>query len=265
MPTPNPLHGKKTPKIRIPGQNSEMSFRPDRPPKTYPISKDNVKVYVWELPIRIWHWVNALAIVILMVTGIYIGKPFAGAGIPEEAYYSNLMGWMRYVHFFAAFIFTANSIYRLYWAVMGNKYSLSNPLRLIFWKEMIETVKFYIFMKHKKPHYVGHNPLAIFSYLLFIGLGSTLIIFTGFYLYFEPQHGSMLASLFAWVPKVFGGDSYTIRSWHHLVAWSFMVFTVIHVYLAFRDDYLERNGTLSSIGTGYKIEPKKAIGDLDDK
>lgn len=262
MPNPKIIHRKKGSIPLAPGENSETSFRPHRPPSYKPIGTDQVKVYVWELPVRIWHWVNAIAILFLMVTGIYIGKPFAGASIPEEAYYSNLMGWARYIHFFAAFVFTANSIYRFYWIFAGNKYSSQNIFRLIYWKEMIETVKFYLFMKHKKPHYVGHNPLAIMSYIVFIGIGSIAIILTGFYLYFEPQPESFYAALFSWVPWIFG-DSYSIRSWHHLVAWAFMVFSVIHIYLAWRDDYLERNGTLSSIGTGYKVEPKKAIGGKD--
>ena len=32
-------------------------------------------VYVWELPVRIWHWVMAVAMVVLAVTGYLIGSP----------------------------------------------------------------------------------------------------------------------------------------------------------------------------------------------
>lgn len=265
METPNPFSKKKVTKPALPGQSSELNFRPNRVTKIESIGPDEVKVYVWELPVRIWHWVNAIAMVFLMVTGIYIGKPFVGALIPEEAYYSNLMGWARYIHFFAAFVFTANSIFRFYWIFAGNKFSSSNPFTLLYWKEMVETIKFYLFMKNKKPHYVGHNPLAILSYILFIGVGSIAIIMTGFYLYFEPQHGTFYATLFSWVPYIFGGDSFTIRSVHHLIAWAFMIFSVIHIYLAWRDDYLGRNGTLSSMGTGYKVEPKKVVGKTNEK
>ena len=31
--------------------------------------------YVWKLPVRIWHWVNALCMVVLAVTGYFIGSP----------------------------------------------------------------------------------------------------------------------------------------------------------------------------------------------
>lgn len=245
-------------------QNSEISFRPKKPIKYEPIH-DSIKVYVWELPIRIWHWVNMISIIVLLVTGLYIGNPSAAALVPGDAYYSNLMGWMRYIHFFAAFVFTAFTILRVYWMFKGNKYAASNPFRMIFWKETWETIKFYLFLPNKKPHYAGHNPLAQLSYIIFQGLGSLIVIFTGYFMYFEPQPESFWAKLFAWVPALFGGDSFTIRSWHHLTAWAFMLFIVLHVYLAFRDDYLERGGTISSMFTGYKQEPKKVVGEKNDK
>ncbi|WP_392391435.1 Ni/Fe-hydrogenase, b-type cytochrome subunit [Neobacillus jeddahensis] len=258
LPTQSPGPFPEDPMI-----NSENSFHPERPIQFKKV-KNEVRAYVWELPIRIFHWLNALAIMVLMVTGIYIGKPFASASIPEEAYYSNLMGWMRYVHFFAAFIFVANLLFRLYWVAVGNKFATSNPLRWIFWKELFETIKFYLFLKNKKPHFVGHNPLAQLSYWIFIGLGSWIVMLTGFYMYFEPQPESFWAKLFVWVPYVFGGDSYTLRSWHHLTAWGFMLFTLIHVYMAFRDDYLERNGSISSMVTGYKTTTNKSVGEKNN-
>jgi Ni/Fe-hydrogenase 1 B-type cytochrome subunit len=209
------------------------------------------KVYVWQLPVRVFHWINVLCIILLMITGIYIGNPFVGSSVPEEAYYSNVMGWVRYIHFFAAFLFTANLIVRVYWFFAGNKYAKSNPLKKKFWTQVWETIKFYLFMKNKKEHTPGHNTLAQLSYWIFIGLGSVLMILTGFFLFFEPQLESVAVGKLAFL---LGGDSFTIRSLHHIVAWGFMLFMVIHVYMAIRDDWLSRNGTLSSIFTGYKTE-----------
>jgi Ni/Fe-hydrogenase 1 B-type cytochrome subunit len=222
-----------------------------------------VKIYVWELPIRVFHWINAIAIVLLMATGIYIGNPFLSATVPEEAYYSYVMGWVRYIHFFSAFLFTLNLVVRLYWTLKGNKYTTINPFKAAFWKGIFETIKYYLFMKNKKPHYIGHNPLAQLSYLIIIGLGSIIMVLTGFRLYTEPQPESFLGQMFAWVPVLFGDTSFSIRSWHHIVAWVFITFIVMHVYMAVRDDYMQRNGTLSSIFTGYKTEPKDVVNDGD--
>lgn len=130
----------------IPAINSENSYHKDEP-IIYTTMENDVKVYVWELPVRLYHWINAAAIILLMVTGIYIGKPFAGAGIPEEAYYSNLMGWARYIHFFTAFVFTAAFLYRMYWCFVGNKFAKFNPFRWVFWKDTFHTIKFYLFLK----------------------------------------------------------------------------------------------------------------------
>ena len=75
--------------------------------------------YVWEWPVRITHWVNFLAIVILSVTGIYIGWGKSLALDPSQY----VMGWMTFIHFVAAYAFTISVVARIYWAFVGNKYA----------------------------------------------------------------------------------------------------------------------------------------------
>lgn len=219
-------------------------------------AREKQSIYVWELPIRIFHWVNAACIMVLMVTGIYIGHPFITPANNGEAYYNFFMGWVRDIHFFTAFIFTANLIVRAYWTWKGNHYAKSQILQVSFWLGLIETLKGYLFLPNHKPHYIGHNPLAQLSYWIFIGLGSVIMVLTGYYLLFQPQPDTIYGKMFAWVPFIFGGSDFTVRSWHHLVAWAFMVFIVIHVYMAYREDWMAKNGTMSSIFTGYKFEPE---------
>ncbi|MFX3616772.1 MAG: Ni/Fe-hydrogenase, b-type cytochrome subunit [Sporolactobacillus sp.] len=213
-------------------------------------------VYVWEAPIRIFHWVNAASIMILMFTGIYIAHPFLTPENTGDAYAHFFMGWMREVHFFTAFVFTANLIFRLYWTIKGNHFAKSQILQKNFWLGLIETIKGYLFIPNHKSHYIGHNPLAQLSYWIFIGLGSVIMVLTGYYMLFQPQPDSIYGKAFAWVPFLFGGNDFNVRSWHHLVAWGFMLFIVIHVYMSIREDWLSRNGTMSSIFTGYKFEPE---------
>ncbi|RYL93614.1 Ni/Fe-hydrogenase, b-type cytochrome subunit [Sporolactobacillus sp. THM19-2] len=219
--------------------------------------REQHSVYVWELPIRIFHWVNAASIMILMLTGIYIGHPFITPASNGEAYYDYLMGWVRIIHFITAFVFTANLIFRAYWTFKGNHYAKSQILQKSFWTGLIETLKGYLFLPNHKKHYIGHNPLAQLSYWIFIGLGSVIMVFTGYYMLFQPQPDAWYAKAFDWVVFLFGGSDFTVRSWHHLVAWAFMIFIVIHVYMAFREDWLSKNGTMSSIFSGYKFEPAR--------
>ena len=58
--------------------------------------------YVWEVPVRVTHWVIFLAIIILSVTGIYIGAPKTLALEPSQY----VMGWIRFIHFVAGYAFT---------------------------------------------------------------------------------------------------------------------------------------------------------------
>ena len=45
------------------------------------------RVYVWELPVRLYHWVNALCVVILCVTGYVVGRPVS-LPVSSEASFS---------------------------------------------------------------------------------------------------------------------------------------------------------------------------------
>ena len=67
-----------------------------------------VPVYVWELPVRIVHWVIFLSIVVLSFTGYYIYYPFM---ISEESG-GFLMATMRFIHEIAGFALIAAFIVR---------------------------------------------------------------------------------------------------------------------------------------------------------
>ena len=77
-------------------------------------------VYLWEWPIRAMHWAAALSIVVLVVTGFYIGQPYFFTH--GEASKHFLMGWMRFLHFTAAGVLVATAIVRVYWLVAGNQF-----------------------------------------------------------------------------------------------------------------------------------------------
>ena len=56
----------------------------------------------WGAPLRVMHWVAALAILVLIVTGFYIGRPyFMTTGAPPQY----LMGYIRLIHYVAAGVF----------------------------------------------------------------------------------------------------------------------------------------------------------------
>lgn len=217
------------------------------------------RVFVWELPVRVFHWINALAITTLCITGYMIGKPpaimFGG-----EAWERYLFGWIRYIHFVAAYIFVANFVFRIYWGFVGNKYANWKnfiPTTRKYFQEMWEVLKIDIFQTKSGEHMaVGHNALAGFIYFLtFIAFGIQVI--TGFGLY-AAMSESWFAGLFTWVVPLFGADS-GVRNLHHLLMWFFILFTIVHIYLVFYHDYVEGRGEISSMGGGWKFIEEEAF------
>ncbi len=80
------------------------------------------RVYVWEFPVRLYHWVNAICIVVLIATGFLIGHPVSIFYV-SEAYQSYWFGTVRFVHFVAAFVFFFMFLVRIYWGFVGNAYA----------------------------------------------------------------------------------------------------------------------------------------------
>ena len=49
------------------------------------------------------------------------------------------------------------------------------------------------------------------------------------------------------------------RQIHHILMWGFIIFAMIHIYLVFYHDYIERRGVTSSMIGGWKFVEKKNL------
>lgn len=228
--------------------------------------KTNLKeVYVWEFPVRMYHWVNMLAIVVLCITGYLIGNPIGAANI-AEASFSFLFGTIRFIHFVAAFVFFFNFVIRLYWGFVGNKYAKWYnfiPFKKEQWKDILCVLKVDILqVVHKKINDIGHNSLASLTYF-FTFLAFVLQSLTGFGLY-AAMSDSWFPKLFSWIVPMLGGDLPT-RNLHHILMWVFILFAIIHVYLVFYHDYIERRGVTSSMIGGWKFIEEKVLLEEEGK
>jgi len=214
--------------------------------------------YVWQLPVRFYHWINALCIGVLAATGYLIGKPIAVQSA-TEASFQYWFGTARFVHFAAAFVFFFNFVFRIYWGFVGNKYAKWYnfiPLKKAQWKEIIDVLRVDIFQLRCRPlDSVGHNALASFTYFLTF-IAFLLQSLTGFGMY-AKMSTAWFPDLFAWIVPLLGGDMAT-RQIHHILMWFFLVFAMIHIYLVFYHDYIERRGVTSSMIGGWKfVEEEK--------
>lgn len=215
------------------------------------------RVYVWQLPVRFYHWINFLAVLTLSITGYIIGSPPAIQS-GSEASFGYWFGTVRFLHFLAAFIFFFNFIFRLYWGFVGNSYAdWKNfiPFRKEQLKEIIDVLKVDILQLRVKPlKSIGHNALAGFTYFLTF-LAFLFQCLTGFGMY-SAMSDSFLPKLFAWIVPLMGGD-FAVRQWHHVMMWFFVIFAIIHVYLVFYHDYVEGRGVTSSMVGGWKFIEKE--------
>ena len=219
------------------------------------------RVYVWEFPVRLYHWVNALTVTALIVTGFLIGRPIL-PHVSGEASFSYAFGWVRFIHFTAAFVFFFNFLVRIYWGFVGNQYARWHnflPLgrgrlkRQV--REAANVLKADVLLAKGQPiESVGHNALAGWTYFISF-LAFLFQSITGFGMYAAMSH-SWLPRAFAWIVPLMGGD-FAVRQWHHMTMWFFVVFTMVHVYLAAYHDYIEGRGVISSMVGGWKFVEKR--------
>ena len=211
-------------------------------------------VYVYEAPVRIWHWVNALAIVVLGVTGYFIGAPLPTQ--PGEASANYLMGYIRFAHFTAGYVLAVGLLGRIYWAVVGNHHARELfwlPItQRAYWVELLGMIKWYAFIAPRPGRFVGHNPLARFAMVVGFLFLTIFMVLTGFALYGEgAQMGSWQERLFGWIIPLFG-QSQDVHTWHHLGMWGLVVFATVHIYASIREDIMGRSSIVSTMISGHR-------------
>ena len=222
--------------------------------REYAAASSIKSVYVYEAPVRAWHWVNALAITVLAVTGYFIGSPLPTQ--PGEASANFLIGYIRFAHFAAAQVMIVALLGRVYWAVVGNHHARELfwlPIfQRVYWHEILGMLKWYAFISPRPGRYVGHNPLARFAMVVgFVGL-AVFMSFTGMAMYGEgSQVGSWQDRLFGWVIPLMG-QSQDVHTWHHLGMWGLVVFAILHIYAAIREDIMGRSSIISTMVSGHR-------------
>lgn len=206
------------------------------------------RVYVWEFPVRLTHWLNFVSILTLAVTGFYVGAPFIRAVDESQL----IMAQFRFVHFVAAYVFAVSVLVRIYWWFVGNRYSHWDqflPISSERRKNLYGTAQFYCFLREKCPEVIGHTGIAGLTYFIMFLL-FLLEIVTGFALYSQSHIGGLWTLMGGWLLSILSEG--TIRLVHHCIMWLIAVFLILHIYIGWHNDMMERNGLMSSIFSGYK-------------
>jgi Ni/Fe-hydrogenase 1 B-type cytochrome subunit len=212
------------------------------------------QVYVYEAPVRIWHWVMMIAMFILIPTGYLIGSPWSGPR--EEAVHTYFFGNVRMIHFMAGMVFAVAFLVRVYWAIVGNHHARAifiPPLwSWSWWKGLFSQARYYLFLKRESALWIGHNPLAQFAMFLMYVLGALTIILTGLSMYSEQfGWGSAWMSAFGWVNTLLG-SSQMVRTVHHFAMYYLIIFAVIHMYMVFREDIMSQESVVGTMISGVR-------------
>ena len=212
-------------------------------------------VYVFEAPVRLWHWLHTFSLLVLAFTGWLIANP--PPTLTGEASAHFLMGDIRMAHFIAAWVFAIGFLIRIYWAFVGNRYARELFI-LPFWdkdwcEDLWYEIRFYLFLTREQRRSIGHNPLAQIAMFLFNFLGTGFMLVTGFALYGQGLGpDSWAGRLFGWVVPLMGGGE-ALHDWHDLGMWIFLVFVIVHVYMAVRADIISRESSVSTIIGGWRM------------
>jgi Ni/Fe-hydrogenase 1 B-type cytochrome subunit len=211
-----------------------------------------VPIYVWEVPVRLTHWVTFGSIVALSVTGVYIADPFL---VPTSG---AMMTTARTVHMLAVLALLLSGLLRTIWLLRGNRFARWTalvPTNRAQATELARQAAFYAFLRRDMPTVLGHNQLAAAAYLLLIAL---LVVetATGLVLY-GALGAEPVASLVGWVRELVGLQ--TLRLIHHLAMWAILAIAAFHVYSCILVDHIEKNGLMSSIVSGFKYPTREEV------
>jgi thiosulfate reductase cytochrome b subunit len=175
------------------------------------------------LPLRIMHWINAIAIFIMIGSGWKIYNDDVIFGILHFPDAVVIGKWAQHGlqwHFFGMWIFVLNGLaYLTYGVVTGRFRRKLFPLSI---REILVTVGDALRFRLSHDDLTHYNPVQKILYLGVMLIGITIVI-SGLALW-KPVQFSELAALF--------GTFQTIRLVHFLCMSAIVAFILVHVSLA---------------------------------
>ena len=174
------------------------------------------RVFKHTLIIRIMHWVHAISMVILALTGLQIYAPGTFRLFPS-------MDWTRYIHFIFMYLVVWTMVYKIYYVLVTGEIK-----ELLFtFKDLLElpALSFHylygVFVGRKKKDWGKFNPGQKLIYTLWPIL-MLLQALTGFALYWP--------GFFSDFYNLLGGLG-QVRLWHFCISWLFIISMSAHIYL----------------------------------
>ena len=179
------------------------------------------RVYMYTIYERLWHWIQAIVILLLIFTGLIIHKPDM-FGIFDFKYSVQ-------VHNVLGFILFADALFSAFYHLASGEIKQYLPQPSGFFHNMIEQATFYvkgIFTDEEHPfektpqHKL--NPMQQLTYFGILNVLLPLQVVSGITIWGMQ--------MWPWLGQNLGGLP-VLAPIHSLIAWLFASFIVLHIYL----------------------------------
>ena len=190
--------------------------------------------------VRLTHWVNAVALTIMIGSGLRIFNayprfarkgetfccyPWEGTPIPRSFTFGGWLGGARHWHFAMMWVLVANGLLYLGFIYLHGEWKDLVPRRG-FLRDSVEMVRFYLFLRKDHPVQGKHNALQRGTYFILPWIG-LLAVLSGIAIW-KPVQLSLLTDLM-------GGYVWD-RYWHFVAMSLLIVLSVVHIFMIFAVD-----------------------------
>lgn len=196
------------------------------------------------LTVRVTHWINAIALILLLMSGLQIfnahpslywgQSSYTGAGpifeltdgfpswltIPSVQWLAMGRNW----HFFFAWVLVINGVAYLIYSIVSRHVARDLVPTRSDWRSIGRSIADHLHLRHPQGEAAArYNVLQKISYIAVIFVLLPLMILTGWAM--SPRLDSVWPG---WV-DIFGGRQ-SARTLHFVVAWLLVLFLFIHVF-----------------------------------
>jgi len=213
-----------------------------------PVERQYERVHMYDAYERLWHWLQASAILILLFTGLIIHKPhfFAIFSFPYMVNVHNVLGFILLINAALALFYNLASGEIRQYLPKPRGFIHRSLAQAMYYSQGIFAGKAHPLEKSKDNKL---NPLQQITYLAILNILLPAQVITGVLIWGLQRWPDIAAEL---------GGLPVLALVHTLVAWAFAAFIVMHVYLT-TTGHSPTAGIKSMIGGWDEVE--KHTGD----
>lgn len=232
------------------------------------------QVFIWSRKIRLFHWINVITILLLVIIGVIIlNSKMIGVSTDGKVL-------LKTIHVVIGYVFAINLILRIIIGFIGTaheRWSKTLPFNKGFKEELIK------FSQHKEIAYKGHNPagkLMVFALLSLMSVQMvTGLVIAGTDIYYPP-----FGNYFAQSIAIDKENTKDIKPYSkvnvdenaykamrdirkpfitaHIYAFYGLIFLIpLHIIGVIVAERRERSALVSAMINGYKYLPKDTNSD----